>query len=67
MPLYVYRRPDGTTFELEQKISEEALTHDPQSGEPVERVLFPPAVVFKGSGFYNTDYRKKPSSDKSED
>lgn len=67
MPLYVYRRPDGTTFEVEQKITEEALKKDPESGEPVERVLFPPAVVFKGSGFHNTDYKKKPSPDKDQD
>ncbi len=29
---------------------------DPDTGVPVERVLHPPAVHFKGKGFYNTDY-----------
>ena len=56
MPIYEYRRPDGTTFELQQTFSEEALTVDPDTGVPVERVLHPPAVHFKGKGFYNTDY-----------
>jgi putative FmdB family regulatory protein len=56
MPIYEYRRPDGTTFEIQQSFSEDALTHDPDTGVPVERVLHAPAVHFKGSGFYNTDY-----------
>jgi predicted nucleic acid-binding Zn ribbon protein len=56
MPIYEYRRPDGTTFEMQQSFSEEALTVDPDTGVPVERVLHPPAVHFKGKGFYNTDY-----------
>lgn len=56
MPIYEYRRPDGTTFELQQSFSEEALVVDPDTGVPVERVLYPPAVHFKGKGFYNTDY-----------
>src|SRR5260370_35486636 len=56
MPIYEYRRPDGTTFELQQSFSEEALVVDPDTGVPVERVLSPPAVYFKGKGVYNTDY-----------
>src|SRR3979409_260171 len=56
MPIYEYRRPDGTTFEIQQSFSEEALTVDPETGVPVERVLHAPAVHFKGKGFYNTDY-----------
>jgi putative FmdB family regulatory protein len=56
MPIYEYRRPDGTTFEIQQRFSEEALTADPDTGVPVERVLHAPAVHFKGKGFYNTDY-----------
>ena len=67
MPIYVYRRPDGSTFELEQSISDEALSQDPESGEPVERVLFPPTVVFKGSGFYNTDYKNPKQSPEEKD
>jgi len=56
MPIYEYRRPDGTTFEVQQSFSEDPLTVDPDTGVPVERVLHPPAVHFKGKGFYNTDY-----------
>lgn len=56
MPIYEYRRPDGSTFELHQAFSEDALARDPASGVPVERVLHAPAVHFKGKGFYNTDY-----------
>jgi putative FmdB family regulatory protein len=74
MPIYEYRRQDGTTFELLQSITADPLTEDPETGQPVERVLHAPAVHFKGSGFYNTDYgtRKrqretKDSADKSAD
>jgi|SRR5580692_230873 putative FmdB family regulatory protein len=56
MPIYEYRRPDGTTFDLQQSFSEDPLTVDPDTGVPVERVLHAPAVHFKGKGFYNTDY-----------
>jgi putative FmdB family regulatory protein len=56
MPIYEYKRPDGTTFEIVQSFSDEPLTADPETGVPVERVLHPPALHFKGKGFYNTDY-----------
>jgi putative FmdB family regulatory protein len=56
MPIYEYRRPDGTTFEIHQPFSDESLTHDPETGVKVVRVLHAPAVHFKGKGFYNTDY-----------
>jgi len=59
MPIYEYRRPDGSTFEILQSITAEPLTEDPETGVPVERVLHAPAVHFKGSGFYNTDYGTK--------
>lgn len=70
MPIYEYRRPDGTTFDVLQKFSDDALTHDPETGVPVQRVLSAPAIHFKGSGFHNTDYgtKKRPvggSSDSS--
>ena len=60
MPTYVYRRPDGTHFEVFQKISDDALTADPETGVPVQRVISGGAgLQFKGSGFYLTDYVKK--------
>jgi len=59
MPTYEYRRPDGTTFEIMQKMSDPSLETDPDTGVPVERVFHAPAVHFKGKGFYNTDYGTK--------
>ena len=59
MPIYEYRRPNGTTFEVMQSMSDDALTKDPDTGVPVERVLHAPAIHFKGKGFYNTDYGTK--------
>lgn len=59
MPIYEYRRPDGSTFEVIQKFSDDPLTTDPETGEPVERVYSAPAIHFKGSGFHNTDYSSK--------
>jgi putative FmdB family regulatory protein len=56
MPIYEYKRPDGSTFDVMQSFSEDPLTHDPDTGVEVQRVLHAPAVHFKGSGFYNTDY-----------
>jgi putative FmdB family regulatory protein len=56
MPIYEYRRPDGTTFEIMQSFADDALTKDPETGVPVERVLHAPAIHFKGKGFHNTDY-----------
>lgn len=63
MPTYVYRRPDGSTFEVTQRISDDALTVDPETGEPVERVIGGGAgLIFKGTGFYLTDYARKGES-----
>ena len=63
MPTYVYRRPDGTTFEHFQKISDAPLTEDPETGVPVQRVISGGAgLQFKGSGFYLTDYVQKSGS-----
>jgi predicted nucleic acid-binding Zn ribbon protein len=56
MPIYEYRRPDGSTFEVQQPFSDDPLGVDPDTGVPVERVLHAPALHFKGKGFYNTDY-----------
>jgi predicted nucleic acid-binding Zn ribbon protein len=58
MPTYVYRREDGSTFEIEQRITEAALTHDPETGQRVERVIVGAGLLFKGSGFYLTDYAR---------
>jgi predicted nucleic acid-binding Zn ribbon protein len=59
VPFYEYRRPDGTTLEVMQKMSDPPLTQDPETGVPLERIFHPIAVHFKGKGFYNTDYGTK--------
>ena len=64
MPIYEYRRPNGTTFEVMQRMTDDPLTHDPETGVPVERVFHPVAVHFKGSGFYSTDYGSRKSKAK---
>ena len=56
MPIYEYRRPDGTTFDVMQSFSDDTLTEDPETGLPVQRVFHAPAIHFKGKGFHNTDY-----------
>ncbi len=68
MPIYEYRCPNGHTFELFQKMSDApAETCVTCGAAPVEKLLFPVAVHFKGSGFYSTDYgkggRKAPAKD----
>lgn len=59
MPTYEYRCENGHTFEALQKFSDDPLTDCEVCGAPVERVLHSPAVHFKGSGFYTTDYGAK--------
>jgi putative FmdB family regulatory protein len=57
MPFYEYRCPRGHTFELFQRMSDPQPETCEVCGEaPVELVLYPVAVHFKGSGFYSTDY-----------
>ena len=58
MPTYVYRREDGTTFEVEQRITESALEVCPTTGQQVRRVISGAGLIFKGSGFYLTDYAR---------
>ncbi len=62
MPIYEYRCPNGHTFELFQKMADApAETCVTCGAGPVEKILFPVAVHFKGSGFYSTDYGSKKS------
>jgi putative FmdB family regulatory protein len=39
MPTYAYRREDGTTFEIRQRITEDALDECPETGQSVERII----------------------------
>src|SRR6185503_195608 len=57
MPIYEYRCPNGHTFEVFQRMSDPPVSVCETCGAgPVEKILFPVAVHFKGSGFYSTDY-----------
>jgi putative FmdB family regulatory protein len=58
MPIYEYRCDKGHTFDVMQSMSDDPLTACEVCGAPVQKVLHAPAVHFKGSGFYNTDYGK---------
>ena len=58
MPTYEYRCPKGHEFEVFQRISDEPGAVCPECGEKAERQLSAGAgLLFKGSGFYITDYR----------
>lgn len=65
MPIYLYRNlTTNETFELEQRITESALTHHPESGDPVKRLIQPVGIAFKGSGFYVNDSRSSNGASK---
>jgi putative FmdB family regulatory protein len=59
MPIYEYRCENDHVFEVIQKMSDEPLRECQECGAPASRVLTPPAIHFKGSGFHNTDYGTK--------
>jgi putative FmdB family regulatory protein len=60
MPIYEYRCPEGHTFEVFQRMSDPPVDACEVCGAgSVEKVLYPVAVHFKGSGFYTTDYGRK--------
>ena len=59
MPIYEYKCPKGHYFELIQRMTDDPPEACTECGEgPVQRVLHPVAVHYKGSGFYSTDYGK---------
>ena len=64
MPLYEYQcKKCGHRFEKIQKFSDKMVTKCPECGGQVEQMISAPAVQFKGSGWYVTDYAKKSSSE----
>jgi putative FmdB family regulatory protein len=68
MPIYEYQCSNcGHKLEELQRISEEPLTKCPHCGkDTLKRLIGGGAgLIFKGSGFYLTDYKKSPASDKS--
>lgn len=62
MPVYTYRREDGTTFDYRQKFLDDPLTVDPESGQRVTRVVQAAGIIFKGSGFYINDSKSSSKS-----
>lgn len=59
MPTYEYQCPDGHSFEKFQKMNERPRAKCPTCGKPaVRRISGGAGLVFKGSGFYITDYGK---------
>lgn len=66
MPTYVYKNMvTGETFEIQQRITEDALTVHPETGDPVKRLIQPVGIAFKGSGFYVNDSRSTSKARKS--
>ncbi|MCU0497281.1 MAG: zinc ribbon domain-containing protein [Anaerolineae bacterium] len=55
MPVYTYRREDGTTFDIRQSFQDQTLATCPTTGQKVTRVVQNAGVIFKGSGFYVND------------
>jgi putative FmdB family regulatory protein len=63
MPLYEYRcKQCGHRFERIQSFSAEDVKECPVCKGEVERLISAPAIQFKGSGFYSTDYVAKPAA-----
>ena len=62
MPLYEYECVDnGHRFEVIQKFSDPPVEICPKCGSPVRKVISSPAIQFKGTGWYITDYARKDS------
>ncbi len=58
MPIYGYRCSNcGHEFEIQQRMSDEPLQACPKCGGKLTKMLYPAGVIFKGSGFYSTDYK----------
>ena len=58
MPVYTYRREDGSTFDIRQRFLDSPLEACPSTGQAVSRVIQPAGIIFKGSGFYVNDNNK---------
>jgi len=64
VPIYGYRCTScGHEFEIQQKMSDEPLKVCPRCQGKLQKMLYPTGVIFKGSGFYSTDYKSAGKSD----
>ena len=60
MPLYEYQCVNcSERVEILQRISDPPYNHCPKCGGEMKKLLSAPAIQFKGSGFYKTDYASK--------
>lgn len=67
MPLYEYKCTQcEEQIEIIQKISDPPYSHCPKCGGEMRKLISSPAIQFKGTGFYKTDYASSSSSSKSE-
>jgi putative FmdB family regulatory protein len=58
VPIYGYRCSNcGHEFEIQQRMSNEPLKVCPKCGGKLNKMVYPAGVIFKGSGFYSTDYK----------
>jgi putative FmdB family regulatory protein len=64
VPLYEYQCAKDGRFEVIQKFSDPPLAACPTCGGPVHKLLSAPAIQFKGTGWYITDYARSGSSEK---
>jgi putative FmdB family regulatory protein len=63
MPLYEYQcSACKERTEILQRVSDPAYTHCPKCGGEMKKLLSAPAIQFKGSGFYKTDYASTPTT-----
>ena len=63
MPLYEYECGSCGTFEVIQRFSDPPLTRCPKCAGRVQKLLSAPAIQFKGTGWYITDYARKGSGE----
>lgn len=60
MPTYDYLCPEGHKFELFTKMSDKDKKKCPECGKRAKRQIgFGSGIIFKGTGFYETDYKRK--------
>jgi putative FmdB family regulatory protein len=64
MPIYEYKRADGTRFEIRQDFADDALETDPETGQKVDRVISSPRIIYKDTVAHFTSYRSSPKDRK---